>query len=161
MWESVDVHPLERLEHVDDLSTMPNPSGIEGTHLRRFTKDQSQFLSAYGVFHGDERHPSGKPLPTGSLRKSGGLTSGATSTHFLTQPGPPQSAYIIQPTMSLRSLQLQQQPPTGKTLPSNRTVGLKSTTYNYGSGVTYKSTSGEASRIVWIISPCSYQGILG
>ena len=124
---------------------MPHPSGLDGTHLQRFSVDQSRFLSAYGVFHGDERHPGGEPLPTGSLRKKTGTSSSSASPYFQSLPGPPAS-YLIQPTMSLRSLTQRHQPASGKTLPSNRSVGLNSTTYSYGSGVSFNSTSG-ASRM--------------
>ena len=121
---------------------MSKANGLDGTHLRRFSVEEARFLSAYGVFHGDDRFASGEPLPTGSLKKTG--PSSTTSSYFQSLPGPPQSQYLIQPTMSLRSLTQRQQPATSKTIASNRSVGLNSTTYNYSSGVSFQSTSGKS-----------------
>ena len=117
--------------------------GLEGTHLRRHHTDESRFLSAYGVFFGDTRHPSGEPVPTGSLRKPQNMS--LNETHHKMTPGP-LSAYIIQPTLSLRVLAPKSSHPGAKTLPSNRSVGLNSTVYQYNTGSTYQSTSGMRKR---------------
>ena len=121
---------------------MVHPFGLDGTHLLRHHADGSQFLSAYGVFHGDDRHPAGDPLPTGSLRRSTAAQLGGSSRgpyHSMTT-GPPPS-YVIQPTMSLRSLSQKASSPHAKTLPSNRSLGLATTTFQYQTG-SYTSTSG-------------------
>ncbi|GAX76901.1 hypothetical protein CEUSTIGMA_g4347.t1 [Chlamydomonas eustigma] len=118
---------------------------LEGTHLRRFHIDTERHLTGYGVFHGDNRQPDGEPLPTGSLRRS--LTGGTSAGVYHEFGGGPPEAYTIRPTMSLKSVQ--EKVPVGstltstvgRTLPSNRSKGLNSSSYEFKSGA-FKSTSG-------------------
>jgi len=115
---------------------------LEGTHLRRFHTDAERHLTGYGVFHGDTRQPSGEPLPTGSLRRS--LQGGELTGAYHEFSG---DSNKIRPTMSLRSVQEKAHigrtltSTVDRTLPSNRSVGLNSTSYEFKSG-TFKSTSG-------------------
>ena len=102
--------------------------GLDGTHIRHQHTDDGRYLSSYGAFFGDNRHPSGETLPSAR-----GSMASLVNHEMI--------PYVIRPTMSLRAL-AQKSVSGEKTLPSDRLPGLQSATFQLSTGMIYQSASG-------------------
>ena len=110
------------------LNLIQKMQGLDGTHISRQNTDDGRYLSSYGAFFGDNRHPSGETLPSGR-----GSMDSVVNHEMI--------PYVIRPTMSLRAL-AQKSVSGEKTLPSERLPGLQSATFQLSTGRTYQSASG-------------------